>query len=361
LTAWLRESRGVPESLLRFAPNSIDPYLTPQIAVTDGTREIARGRHLAALRKAAAALAQATLDAQAAAAYPDAWRRFAVDRLPEVHTLDLAEGPLSVYPALTATGERIAVSFHWSAAEAARQLLHGATALAGLLLERPVREFAKRIRADAPLLLAASPFVRGDALVELLVTLAVRRACFGDAEIVPRDRLGFEAAVAHGRERLPEELSAVLAAALVWFTTARELRRLLDDPRAKSFREAGMAAHSHLRALLDTDALAVRPSAYVRELPRYLRAAEQRWRRLLTRGGEPATIERELVAWDARLGLLRQQVAAERRWLPALDDLGWWFEEYRVSLYAQELKTARPVSAPRLQQRAAEIEAWLRR
>jgi ATP-dependent helicase HrpA len=361
LTAWLRESRGVPESLLRFAPNSIDPYLTPQIAVTDGTREIARGRDLGALRKAAAALAQATLDAQAAAAYPDAWRRFAVDRLPEVHTLDLAEGPLSVYPALTATGERIAVSFHWSAAEAERQLLHGATALAGLLLERPVREFAKRIRADAPLLLAASPFVRGDALVELLVTLAVRRACFGDAEIVPRDRLGFEAAVAHGRERLPEELSAVLAAALVWFTTARELRRLLDDPRAKSFREAGMAAHSHLQALLDTDALAVRPLAYLRELPRYLRAAEQRWRRLLTRGGEPATIERELVAWDARLGLLRQQVAAERRWLPALDDLGWWFEEYRVSLYAQELKTARPVSAPRLQQRAAEIEAWLRR
>jgi ATP-dependent helicase HrpA len=306
------------------------------------------------LRRAAAALAQAALDARAAAAYPDAWRRFAVDRLPDVQTLDLAEGPLAVYPALTAAGERIAVSFHWSAAEAERQLLQGATALAGLLLERPARELAKRIRADAPLLLAASPFVRGDALVELLVTLAVRRACFGDAEIVPRDRLGFEAAVAHGVQRLSEELSVALAAALVWFTTARELRRLLDDPRAKNFREAGMAAHSHLQALLDTVGLAVRPVAYLRELPRYLRAAEQRWRRLLTRGGEPATIERELAAWDARLGSLRQQVAAERRWLPALEDLGWWLEEYRVSLYAQELGTVLRVSEPRL---AAQLEA----
>jgi len=327
----------------------------------DGTREITRGRDLAGLRRAVAPLAQAALAAQAAAAYPDAWRRFALDRLPDTQTLDLAEGRLTVYPALTANGGTIAVSFHWTAAEAERRLLHGATALAALLLDRPVRELAKRIRADAPLLLAASPFVRGEALVHLLITLAVRRACFGDAEAVPRDRGGFEAAIARGVQQLPEALSAALAGALVWFTVARELRRLLDDPRAKGYREAGLAAQSHLQALLDPDALAERPLAYFRELPRYLRAAEQRWRRLLTRGSEPPTIERELAAWAARLASLRDQVAAERRWLPALEDLDWWLEEYRVSLYAQELKTARPVSAPRLEQRAAEIEAWLRR
>ena len=49
------------------------------------------------------------------------------------------------------------------------------------------------------------------------------------------------------------------------------------------------------------------------------------------------------------------------RWIPELDELQGWIEEYRVSLYAQELKTLGPISAARLEQRAAEIEAWLTR
>jgi hypothetical protein len=58
---------------------------------------------------------------------------------------------------------------------------------------------------------------------------------------------------------------------------------------------------------------------------------------------------------------LTRQINAELRWIPELDDLQYWIEEYRVSLYAQELKTSGPVSAARLEQRAAGIEAWITR
>ena len=54
-------------------------------------------------------------------------------------------------------------------------------------------------------------------------------------------------------------------------------------------------------------------------------------------------------------------MAAELRWTPQLAELRFWIEEYRVSLYAQELKTFGPISAARLEQRAAEIDAWLNR
>ena len=47
--------------------------------------------------------------------------------------------------------------------------------------------------------------------------------------------------------------------------------------------------------------------------------------------------------------------------IPELDDLQHWIEEYRVSLYAQELKTLGPISAARLQARAAEIDNWIKR
>ena len=49
------------------------------------------------------------------------------------------------------------------------------------------------------------------------------------------------------------------------------------------------------------------------------------------------------------------------RWIPELDELQNWIEEYRVSLYAQELKTLGPISSARLEQRAADIESWLNR
>jgi ATP-dependent helicase HrpA len=39
----------------------------------------------------------------------------------------------------------------------------------------------------------------------------------------------------------------------------------------------------------------------------------------------------------------------------ALDDLRWLLEEWRVSLFAQELKTAEPVSAKRLARALARL------
>jgi ATP-dependent helicase HrpA len=49
----------------------------------------------------------------------------------------------------------------------------------------------------------------------------------------------------------------------------------------------------------------------------------------------------------AQRGLTKR---AERRGArdPRLDDFGWWLEELRVGLFAQELKTPQPVSAKRL-------------
>ena len=100
---------------------------------------------------------------------------------------------------------------------------------------------------------------------------------------------------------------------------------------------------------------------WLRQLPRYLKSEERRWQRLLARGGEPPGVVRELKEWTARAQQLEAELSAEQRWLPQLDELQAWIEEYRVSLYAQELGTAGPVSAARLSARAAEIDAWITR
>jgi ATP-dependent helicase HrpA len=252
------------------------------------------------------------------------------------------------------------VRFEWSREEALRRSREGAAYLARLVLERQARELAKTLSSDTQLLLAASPYLSGDRLIDVLLQLIFRRACFQDAE-PPRTRVQFEAAVEAGRERLYPAQAEVAAGARTWFTEARAVRRLLDDPRARAYPERAEESHAHLHRLLSLETISELSVDWLRQLTRYVKSEERRWQRLLARGGEPPQIVRELKEWTVRAQNLAAQVSAEMRWLPQLDELTAWIEEYRVSLYAQELRTLGPVSALRLSARAAEIEAWITR
>jgi len=360
LAAWLRDSAAVPAALVRFDPRALPSHLTPQIAVVEAGREIARGVDLPRLRAAMAPRARAALDRAAAADYPAPWRRFELDALPESHALAVAAGAVRVHPALERIAGRIEIRFYWTAVEADRHHRGGATGLARILLARQARDLRKRFAEDSQLLLAASPYQRGDALTDALLQIAFRRACFAD-RVPPRERAAFERAVDQARENLYECAEALRAEAMGWFTAARDVRRNLEDPRARTLGAYAEETRAHLAALLREGDLAAASDAWLARLPRYLRAQEKRWQRLGARGAESPQIAREIDAWTQRREFLVKGVAEELRWLPALDEFAWWVEEFRVSLYAQELRTAVPISAARLAERAAEIEAWLRR
>jgi ATP-dependent helicase HrpA len=360
LAAWLENHEGLPRNLIQFDPGAIDAHLTPRLLILAAGRPLAEGRDLSVLRRATAAQSGAELDRLAREQYPREWQSAGKEDLPAEITLRVDAGSIRVFPGLHARGSQGEIGLYWSAAEAARQTLSGAVLLARNLLERQFRDLDKRLREDAQLLLAASPFVRGEALIDTVLQIACRRACFPD-DRVPRRWIDFEAAIERARPALFDAVTKARDLALTWYTAARAVRRLLDDPRARGLAELAAESHEHLRRLLDPDSLRVAANAQLAQIPRYLRGAERRWERLLARGAEAPGIRAELAAWTTRLQSLEKQVAAERRWLPELEDLRWWLEEYRISLYAQEQKTARPVSAARLEQRAAEIERWIKR
>jgi ATP-dependent helicase HrpA len=388
LAAWLKESRAIPEALIRFDAAAVPAHLTPRLAVFEAapepapgpaprpgpgpgsgpgvgpesrpSRELARGSDLGVLRRRCAAKARAELDRCASALSPGVWRRFECDELGATAAIDVGQVCVHVYPALAPCAAGVELRFEWSREEAARTYQKGANALARLMLERQARDLAKTIASDTQLLLAASPYLQGDALTGALLHLAFRRACFQDSD-PPMTRGAFEAAVDAGRERLYPALSELTASARSWFADAREIRRLLDDPRARSHAPLAEESHAHLRRLFEAGRMIGISMEWLRQLPRYMKAEERRWQRLLARGNEPPGIFRELNEWTARATQLESRVAAERRWIPQLEELHAWIEEYRVSLYAQELKTLGPVSAARLTARAAEIDAWLTR
>jgi ATP-dependent helicase HrpA len=350
--------RGVPERLAQFDLTQVPRHLAPRVLVVSHGRELGAGSDLGELRRRFALEARRELDEQARGAHPVAWRRFEARDLPESQTLEPAE--VRVYPALVRSGGALDVRFEWSAEEGARSFRDGAVALARLMLDRPARDLEKRIGGDAQLLLSAVPYLTRDALVDTLLDLVFRRACFAEAE-PPRERAAFEAALDRGRAELHTRLEEIVSAAAGWFAQARDVRRLLDDPRARVLAEAAQESRAHLERLLDAAFLRALSADWLRQLPRWLRGEERRWQRALARGSEPAPVLAELREWERRCDSLGSQAGAELRRPPELDALRLWIEEYRVSLYAQDLKTVGPVSAARLAERAAALEAWIAR
>ena len=362
LKTWLKEQRGIPDALLRFELAAVPAHLTVQLAVVHEGKEIARGTDLADLRRRCAAAGGAELKRRAQAVFESfgPWRRFEADELSEFAEVELEQGTVQVYAALAQRAHSLEVRYEWSAEEARRTWREGAVRLARTMLERQARDLEKSLAASVVLLLSASPYMKSDELIDTLLQLSVRRACFDESD-PPRRRAAYESAVDQGRGRLYSSVDEVSNMLSAWFNDAAAVRQALADPRTRLLSEAAEESRQHLRRLFDPGMIKAVSIDWLRQLPRYLKAELRRWERGAVRGAEPATMVPELRRWTARLEDLERQLAAELRWMPKIEELRFWIEEYRVSLYAQELKTLGPISAARLEQRAAEIEAWLRR
>jgi len=174
-------------------------------------------------------------------------------------------------------------------------------------------------------------------------------------------RQHYEAALDDGRGRLHEAFAEVMAQMSAWLSEAAEVRRALQDPRVAAQSDGLSESREHLRSLLNASALAKAAPQWTRQLARYLKAETRRWQRNAVRGPESPRILQVIGHFTDRHRHLRQQLQEQLRSTPRLQDLHFWIEELRVSLYAQELKTLGPISAERLEQRVAEIDAWLTR
>jgi ATP-dependent helicase HrpA len=128
----------------------------------------------------------------------------------------------------------------------------------------------------------------------------------------------------------------------------RGLRRELEAA-------AGAESHSSVRdeiaaqldGLVGPRMLTNTPREWRAHLPRYLRAATERWQKR----GQRDALKRadEVRSAAARLDHWRASRPDSVPWPPAVVDYRWLLEEFRVSLFAQQLGTVRPVSSKRLE------------
>jgi ATP-dependent helicase HrpA len=144
---------------------------------------------------------------------------------------------------------------------------------------------------------------------------------------------------------------------------AQEISRSIQGSLERLFRIQGAlpklpaAAAADIRAQLEwlvpAGFLLTTPWKRLQEFPRYLQALEQRIEKLGRDSRRDAQLAAEVAPFEARY---RERVRVERGLIPpGEDDFRWLMEEFRVSLFAQQLGTRVTVSARRLS------DAWVER
>ena len=185
-------------------------------------------------------------------------------------------------------------------------------------------------------------------LREQLMDLAAELA-FLHRQPLPRDEESFEVARHRGRQQLliaAQELGKLIAPLLQRY---HEAEVALGDATSNKLKEAVTDMHQQIRRLTPDGFWCSTPWDWLTQYPRYFRAIISRLEKLRVGGGprdHQAMLEfaSHQQRYDNRVAL--GNLHGESRM--ALETYRWMLEEYRVSLFAQQLGTSIKISPQRL-------------
>ena len=351
LAAFLERVTGVGMDADSFDAGALPPHLKMRFDLHDERgHSLAQDRDLEALRARFGSRAREAFSHHADAAVTrEDVRDWDFDAIPEATR---ARDGMTAYPALVDLGEVVALRVFEGADEATAAHRAGVERLLRIALAAEFKRARKQLPLKPKLAVAFTPHGRADVLQQDIV-----EGAFADVlrehDLNVRDRETWNAlcdavsralfSAAMERLKLAEPILAALAELQPWM-----------KPAIKGQAQASYAdLRGQLEALLVTGFLRELPRARLAHLPRYLKAMRLRAEKLRS---DPARdhsrMQQVLPYWRAVL-----DARASGDDSKALDMLRWLVEEWRVSVFAQELKTAEPVSGKRMARALAALDA----
>lgn len=349
----------IPDEAWPEAEAGLDRHLRMNLEVVD-----AQGKPLGEGRDLAEVTARFAQESQAALALPTQKRQEqrpveakAFAEVAAKTQQQIAGLSMTVYPALVDEQGTVREGRFATQAEAAYQHRR---ALQRLLLQQ-LAEQAKFLRGKLPGLtelgLLHRELGRPEALVEDILLASLDAAILADEVELPRDGAGLASLAERRKAGWTEQAERLARLTLeilkLWHGLQKKFKGRIDLAQAVALNDikAQLASLVYPGFVRDT------PLEWLKEYPRYLRAIEQRFDKL---GGQ---VQRDRV-WSGELADLWEQYRAraakhaqEGKRDANLELYRWMLEEYRVSLWAQQLGTRMPVSDKRLNKQWSQVEA----
>jgi ATP-dependent helicase HrpA len=296
--------------------------------------------------------------------------RWTFGDLPESVDLTRAGIKLRGYPALVDQGESVAIRVLDSAENAAIAHRAGLRRLIMLHLGADIRQLRKQLpeldrmrlqyaKAPAPASapaggdakpVAAKPADLADELVALILDLT-----FVEDRPPIRAQAVFEQRLAECKSQLFATANAVCRLVGTILSDYQDLRKRLANINQINWMPSVMDIRDQLDALVFRGFPPRIPYANLKEYPRYLKGIGQRIERLAHAPDRDRRWMSEMAGIQSRWRERESAARAAGRQDARLDEIRWLLEELRVSLFAQSLGTACPVSVKRIEARWKEL------
>lgn len=353
----------IPVSLL--APDALAEYLQIRFSVVDAQgKEVAASRDISELRNGIIAEAES-------AAFHKArllWERTGLTawdfgELPTEITLesrDIFEG--YAYPGLKAGEGCVNIRVFKNRQDADASHKRGVMALYAMHFKDELKYLRKAIVLSGGAKIWADTFC-GAKQVEIMILAKVEHDLFW------RNIRTQDAFIEHAEKIAGQILptgQAVLKKCMpllrVYYDTASAMHNTENTNRFnKTLLHYLSQLRQELSLLMPRDFLIQYDDERLNHLPRYLKALAMRAERSVVHLGKALAKENEIKIFSVKLqdmlNIASKGVSEEK--LKAIEHYRWMIEEYKVSLFAQELKTAFPVSPKRLEKKIQEIERIL--
>jgi ATP-dependent helicase HrpA len=365
-----------------WADKPLPDHLRVRVRVLDDEeREVCASRELSEIRTALVAR-QREVSVNVAREDPDAWRRARAkwekpeqaswifgDIPARVQIGDLAGVPVWAFPGLKSEGAGVALRLFKTAEEAAAATRGGYERLIELHLRYELawlEKDLKKLRELGTLTSVVAPVeaLQKDAFDSIRRWLCARPA--GALTAAGFTAAGFTASVDLAKD-------AVRGLVPKFIDLVREILTLRQAVLVHPQPYGGLGPE--VRALVPPEFLRVIPYAQLAHLPRYLKAMKlraDRWQQNRAKDAERVKLLAPYVAAVGQLatggggarsggGVVSGTGVVRGGGTPPTSEAGqafrWLVEEYRVSLFAQELGTAEPVSPVKLDRALAELRS----
>lgn len=340
------------------ALSQLEPHLKMNIEVVDE-----RGKFLGEGRDLAELTARFSEASQAALAVPVRKEKVApvtagsFSEVAEKAQKKVAGLSMTVYPALLEEQGEVKEGRFSTRSEADYQHRR---ALQRLLLQQ-LAEQAKYLRGKLPglteLSLLYREYGRVEALVEDILLASLDSSILEGEKELPRDGQGLSVLAEHKSSEWAPEAERVTRLVLEILRLAHDLQKRFKGRIDLSLAMALNDIKQQLANLIYPGFVRETPAQWLREIPRYLKAIAQRLDKV---GGQT---QRDRV-WTGEMAGYWEQYQArltkhrkEGKRDANLELYRWMLEEYRVSLFAQQLGTRMPVSDKRMSKQWQQVEA----
>jgi ATP-dependent helicase HrpA len=267
------------------------------------------------------------------------------DELPRVLDTKHGSGIIRAYPSLVDEGKTVAIRLQSTPEDQARAMRAGVRRMILLAIPAPTAYVQQHLTAAEKLSLATSPYPSTAALFADCMAACIDDV-LGDDDIFTRTQ--FEAARDRISATIVDSMFSTVAQVSAILLAARAAEKLISKTSSMALLGPLADAREQLGNLVYPGFVAATGTTQLRRLPVYLAALDHRIERLAENLGRDR-------AWLTEVQQATERYVSAGGDLPLQPDAPehlrharWMLEELRVSLFAQHLPTAEPVSLQRI-------------